>query len=193
MSGVAESTKGPPRVVSAMDPAIPDLDLELPGVDQVAIVVEDLQDGVDRYRAVLGIEPWYIHRFEPPALTDTTYRGEATEYGMWLALGDAGDTQIELIEPTMGSNIYADHLAEHGEGLHHVAYFGWDPAEATEAIAEFEDAGMPVLQSGRIGGIEFVYLDTADELNGLLFETSIREDEVRLDAAAVYPEDPFPK
>lgn len=41
-----------------MDPAMPDLDAELSGVDQVAIVVEDLKDGVDRCLAVLGTEPW---------------------------------------------------------------------------------------------------------------------------------------
>lgn len=43
---------------------------------------------------------------------------------MWLALADAGDTQVELIEPTMGQNLYDDHLDEHGEGLQHITYFG---------------------------------------------------------------------
>lgn len=176
-----------------MEPSIPETDVALPGVDQVAVVVEDLQDGVDRYRAILGIEEWAIHRFEPPALTETTYRGDQVEYGMWLALGDAGDTQIELIEPTMGQTIYADHLTEHGEGLHHVAYFGWEPDAAESAIADFEDAGMGVLQSGRIAGIEFVYLDTAAQLNGLVLETSIRRGEVALEPAATYPAEPFPK
>lgn len=66
----------------------------LPGIDRVALVVRNLQDGVDRYRSVFGIEQWAIHRFEPPALTDTTYRGGGTAYGMWLALADAGDTRI---------------------------------------------------------------------------------------------------
>lgn len=179
--------------VLAMDPAIPQLDVELPGVDQVAIVVEDLQDGVDRYRAILGVEPWYVHRFEPPALTDTTYRGEATEYGMWLALADAGDTQIELIEPTMGPNIYTDHLEAHGEGLHHVAYFGWDEETAAEVVASFEEHGMPAVQRGTMEGTEFVYLDTTDELNGLLFETVVRRPDGGPDPAAVYPEEPFPE
>lgn len=177
----------------AMDGVIPDPGVDLPGVDQVAIVVEDLQDGVDRYRTILGVEPWRVYRFEPPALTETTYRGEETEYGMWLALGDAGGTEIELIEPTMGENLYADHLAAHGEGLHHVAYFGWDPEEAAAAVESFADAGMPPVQTGRIAGIEFVYLDTTDELNGLLFETSIRQSREPLDPDAVYPEEPFPK
>lgn len=106
------------------DVGISDLDVELPAIDQVAIVVEDLDDGMWRFRSILGVEPWTVFRFEPPKLTDTTYRGETAEYGMVLALGYAGDTMIELIEPTIDPNVYRDHLDEHGEGLHHVAYFG---------------------------------------------------------------------
>lgn len=176
-----------------MDELLPSTDVELPAIDQVAVVVEDLQEGVDRYRAILGIEPWAVHRFEPPALSDTTYRGEETAYGMWLALAEAGDTTVELIEPTMGPNIYEDHLDAHGEGLHHVAYFGWDAEETEAAIASFEDAGMPVVQSGVYQQSEFFYLDTEEELNGLLFETAVRRGGEDLEPAAVYPEEPFPK
>ena len=153
-----------------MDPAIPHLDVELPGVDQVAVVVEDLTDGMDRYRAILGVEPWTVHRFEPPNLTETTYRGEETEYGMLLALGQAGDTTIELIEPTTGPNLYEDHLEAHGEGLHHVACFAFDDPESV--VEQFEDAGYPVLQSGNFADTEYWYFDTADALNGVIFETA---------------------
>lgn len=176
-----------------MDPAIPRLDVELPGIDQVAVVVEDLKDGMDRYRAILGIEPWTVYRFEPPELDETTYRGEDTEYGMVLALGDAGDTMIELIEPTMGPNLYADHLDEHGEGLHHVAYFGWGEEETYEVLEAFEAAGMPVVQSGNYLGTDFWYLDTTDELNGLLFETAVRRNVDDRRPVATYPEEPYPE
>jgi methylmalonyl-CoA/ethylmalonyl-CoA epimerase len=171
---------------------LPNTDVELPEVDQVAIVIEDLQEGVERYSTLLGIEPWAIHRFEPPALTDMTYRGEDVEYGMWLALADAGDTEFELIEPTMGPNIYEDHLAAHGEGLHHVGYFSWGTSETEAAIEAFEDAGMPVLQSGVYGPSEFFYLDTRDQLNGLLLETATIQEGDVVEPAAVYPEEPFP-
>jgi len=176
-----------------MDPAIPQLDVELPGVDQVAIVVEDLKDGMDRYRAILGVEPWSVLRFEAPDLTETTYRGEATEYGMLLALGEAGDTTIELIEPTTGPNLYADHLAANGEGLHHVAYFGWGEDRTYEVIDAFERAGMPVVQSGNYLGTEFWYLDTTEELNGLLFETAVRRNTDDREPTAVYPDEPYPE
>ena len=176
-----------------MDPAIPQLEIELPGIDQVAIVVEDLKDGMDRYRAILGIEPWTVYRFEPPDLAETTYRGDDVDYGMLLALGDAGDTMIELIEPTMGPNLYADHLQEHGEGLHHVAYFGWAEDETYEILETFEAAGMPVIQSGNYLGSEFWYLDTVDELNGLCFETAVRRNVDDRRPVALYPDEPYPE
>lgn len=171
------------------EPDIPELDVELPEVEQVAIVVEDLDDGMARFRAILGVEPWTVFRFEPPMLTDTTYRGEEAEYGMVLAIGYAGETMIELIEPTIGPNVYRDHLDEHGEGLHHVAYFGWDEDEATEVIEKFEDAGMPVVQSGHYEGTDFWYFDSQEELNGLMFEIGVRRNVEDREPERIWPED----
>ncbi|MFP4625705.1 MAG: VOC family protein [Natronomonas sp.] len=171
---------------------IPQLDIELPGIDQFAVVVEDLKDGMDRYRGIFGVEPWTIYRFEPPELTQTTYRGDDVEYGMVLALADVGDTMIELIEPTIGPNVYTDHLEEHGEGLHHVAYFGWDESETHDVIASFEAVGMPVIQSGNYLGTDFWYFDTRDELNGLCFETGVRRNVGEREPVAVYPETTYP-
>lgn len=168
-------------------PEMPELDVELPEIDQVAVVVEDLDDGMRRFRSILGVEPWTVYRFEPPELTDTTYRGEEAEFGMVLAVGHAGGTMVELIEPTIGPNIYRDHLDEYGEGLHHVAYFGWDEREAREVIDEFEAAGMPVVQSGHYAGTDFWYLDSREELNGLTFEIVNRRDVESREPERVWP------
>ena len=151
-------------------PDIPQLDIEIPEITQVAFVVEDLEDGMDRFSNILGVGPWDVYRFEPPALTDRTFRGESHEYSMRLALADVGETMLELIEPLEGPSIYTEHLEEHGEGLHHVACFAFEDTHAV--IDAFEDAGMPVIQSGNFDGVEYWYFDTADELNGTIFETA---------------------
>lgn len=151
---------------------IPDLDVTVPEITQLGIVVEDLDDGMARYSSLLDIEPWNVYTYEPPALTETTYRGESVEYGMVLSIGYAGDLMVELIEPTIGPNIYQDHLDEYGEGLHHIACFSFDDPEAT--VEAFEEAGMPVLQSGFCNGANFWYFDTEEALNGVIFETSDR-------------------
>ena len=171
---------------------IPALGFDLPDVDQVAVVVEDIVDGMDRYGAILGVEPWTVYRFEPPDLTDQTYYGEDVENGMLLALAEVGGIMIELIEPTIGPNIYQDHLEEHGEGLHHIAYFGWDEEETYDIIDQFTNAGISIIQSGDYAGTEYWYLDTAVGLNGLVFETAIRRNVHAREPAAIYPKDPFP-
>ncbi len=153
-----------------MNADVPTVDVEIPEISQVAFVVEDIEDGMDRFGAILGVTSWDLYRFEPPTLTDTTYRGEDHEYSMILALATVGDTMLELIEPLEGESIYTEHLEEHGEGLHHVACFAF---EDTEAVVEaFEDAGMPVLQSGVYGEVPYWYFDTAEHLNGVVFETA---------------------
>ena len=95
---------------------IPNIGIEIPEITQVAFVVED---GMERFGSILGISPW-DYWFEPPRLSETTYRGEEHEYSMTLALADLAGAMLELIEPTEGESIYTDHLEEHGEGLHHV-------------------------------------------------------------------------
>ena len=207
------------------DATIPHVDVTIPEVTQVGLVVEDLEDAVRRFGALLGVDPWFLYRYEPPRLADTTYRGEAHDYSMRVALADVegpldlatdlvsgrlvrrfldrltslrdriagllapGDRadepvaslaalpnpglpglNVELIEPLRGPSIYTEHLEEHGEGLHHVACFAFDDPRAV--VDEYADAGISVLQSGRFEGMEFWYLDTAEELNGLVFETA---------------------
>jgi hypothetical protein len=166
---------------------IPNLDIDVPSIDQVGMVVDDLEDGMARYDAVLGVGPWNVYTYEPPELTDTTYRGRDAEYAMRLAIGYGGETMLELIEPTMGPNIYADHLDERGEGMHHLACFSFDDPRGV--VDAFEAAGMGVLQSGSINGGTFWYFDTADELNGVVFETSDRN--VR-DAPIPAPDETYP-
>lgn len=164
---------------------IPQLEVEVPEITQIAFVVEDLDDGMDRFGALLGVEPWEVYRFEPPRLTDRTFRGEPHEYSMALAITEVGDTMLELIEPLEGESIYTEHLDEHGEGLHHVGCFAFDDVDAV--IEEFEDAGMGVLQSGNFDGVKYWYFDTADELNGVILETAANL-EALPDPDRVYPE-----
>lgn len=157
-----------------MTPDIPEIETEIPEISQIAAVVHDLDDGMERFGAILGITQWDVFRFEPPTLTDRTLYGEEADYSMKLSLGYIGDTMIELIEPMEGESIYTEHLEEHGEGLHHIACFTFDDPESV--VQEFEDAGMPVIQSGNFGGTPYWYFDTADVLNGVIFETAANVD-----------------
>ncbi|MFB6108885.1 MAG: VOC family protein [Haloplanus sp.] len=153
-----------------MEPTVPDLDVDVPEITQIGFVVEDIDDGMDRFGGTLGLGPWEVYRFEPPTLTDTYYRGDPHDYSMVLALTFAGETMIELIEPLEGPSLYTEHLEEHGEGLHHVACFAFEDADAV--VEAFEAAGMPVIQSGVYGETPYWYFDTVERMNGVIFETA---------------------
>lgn len=201
---------------------IPQLDVEIPELSQVAFVVEDLEDAMRRFGRLLGIEPWLLYRYEPPRLTHATFRGEPTDYSMRVALSDVGGpidllsrvlssdhlrrlvglvttlrdrlglgasptpgrrsplaslpnpglpgVNVELIEPLREPSTYTEHLDAGGTGIHHVGCFAYDDPRGM--VETYEAAGIRVAQSGRFEGLEFWYLDMADELDGLLLEVA---------------------
>ena len=75
---------------------------------QSAWVVDDLDAAVDAWLKV-GIGPFFYVEYTPELFEESTYRGSPSPISMKIALAQAGDMQIELIEPTgEQSNIYRD-------------------------------------------------------------------------------------
>lgn len=158
-------------------------DIELPNVNQISITVEDLYDGFRRFQYLLGIDASRVYRLEGPVHTETIYRGEPAEFSMILGISaditnDGFElwretrTEIELIQPTDGPSSYVDQLEEHGEGIHHVAC--WDFEDNEAVVEELTSAGFDVYQRGRVfGGSEYCYIDTRDELCGVLLEVGL--------------------
>lgn len=165
----------------------PDLPQAIDDIGQVGLVVKDLERAMDQFCDLLGLGPWSVYHLEPPVLTETTYHGEDVTYGMNAAVSSAGETVVELIEPTEGPNIYEDHLEVHGEGLHHIKS-DWDAETTRAAVEVFTDAGIHVLQHGSHPGGEFWYFDTVDILPGVIFEMSVVTSDVNNQADRIYPE-----
>lgn len=203
---------------------IPRVEVPLPAVSHMAFVVDDLEDSMHRFGRILGIEPWLVYRHEPPRLTNTTYRGEPTDYSMRVAITDvkgpvdlktnilpAGvlrgllaritglrdrlrpgapaepsddrrkpswtlptpelpGMNIELIEPLEGPSTYTEHLDANGDGIHHIGCFSYN--DPHRVVRMYENAGIPVIQTGDIDGVEFWYLDMTREIDGLIFEVA---------------------
>lgn len=130
-------------------------------ISQIAIVVRDLDDALEKYHRLLGWGPWSIYEHRPPSLHDTFLHGKATEYTMIGAEAHVGPIVVELLQPCEGPSIYKEWLEERGEGLHHIAVMRPTPDESDEMRRHFADAGAQVLMEGRIGeSIHFYYLDT---------------------------------
>jgi catechol 2,3-dioxygenase-like lactoylglutathione lyase family enzyme len=168
-----------------MDLVVPELAIETPAISQIAWVVEDLDEAMERYRSVLGFGPWEVYHVEPPEHRDMSYYGEETECSFAIGYTSLGDLEVEFIEPTGGESVHRDFLDEHGEGIHHIACFEFE--DVSSVIDAFDDADVPVVQRGQWHDRDYIYFDTTDLLDGLFFETLIGG-EKDLEPTYVYPE-----
>jgi catechol 2,3-dioxygenase-like lactoylglutathione lyase family enzyme len=157
-------------------------------ISQIAVVVRDIDDALEKYHRALGWGPWNVYEHKPPSLHDTYVRGEPVEYTMIGAEAHVGDIDVELLQPVDGPSIYKEWLDEHGEGLHHVAVMRATPEESAETMEHFAGLGAEVLMEGRIGeSIHFYYLDTGPLLK-VIIESGTGH-AVDLKPVRVYPED----
>lgn len=67
-----------------------------------------------------GIGPRNVYEFNPGNVSDMRARGEPVAWSWRLAIAQVGHVQWELVEPLDGESIYAQFLADHGPGVHHV-------------------------------------------------------------------------
>lgn len=141
----------------------------LGSVDEICIVTPDLERTATGLMK-LGIGPWKLMEINPQNTTEQSYRGRPTPFSIRVGFANVGPTVFELMQPLDENSIFAEHLREKGEGLHHVSFslYGipWD-----ERVAAFEARGFPVVQSGRwLGGARFAFFDT-ETATGMSFET----------------------
>ncbi|MBV9194997.1 MAG: VOC family protein [Solirubrobacterales bacterium] len=128
---------------------------------QVAVIVRDLDAAIRRYADEYGVAPWAIYEFNPETIDDMIIDDRPDGYAMRLAVAYIGRLQIELIEPLDDKSIYARHLAEHGEGLHHVALAVEDYAQAEQTLRA---KGHHILMGGTHQGVTYSYFSTERDL-----------------------------
>jgi hypothetical protein len=90
-----------------------------------------------------------------------------------LGFARQGSTQIELIEPLEGQNIWSDFLDTNGPGLHH---FRLVVSDFDNKVTELEKAGIKNIASGTGAhiGSKWAYFDTSELLNGIVIELRMR-------------------
>ena len=140
---------------------------ELRRLDHVAIVVADTDRALEHFSGRLGLAVVGSEVIERPHVR--------------LTYLDAGNAFIQLVESLDDDNPIAAHLAEHGEGLHHIC-FGVD--DVGEAISALSDPGTEVvLGSGRGRPSGFISSAAA---NGVLVECTGFDREMDVDALPGY-------
>ena len=115
-----------------------------PRIHQIGIVVTDLDKALNEYAEIYGIRQWYRAGKKP---TDPmNWHGEPIrDEGFDLIIGYCGKTEVELIQTTADSSLYADFLKEGNEGLHHTSLF---VRNLKKSIRQFEKMGFEVVQDG---------------------------------------------
>lgn len=91
-------------------------------VHHVGIAVRDMGAALAFYRDAIGLA--------------CVKEGEMPARGVKVAMLAAGRSYIEVIQPVNADSPFAAHIAERGEGLHHVALWSTDIAADVAALRE---------------------------------------------------------
>jgi len=133
-------------------------------VNQICMVVDDIYAYMKRFNDDYGIGPWVVLHFDSSNTTDMILNGQREDFDIRLALCDALNVQLELIQPLSDNSDYANFLRTHGPGLHHLSL---EPADGYSKIREFlKERGRNETLIGGMdaGGMEFAYVDLRPEL-----------------------------
>lgn len=132
--------------------------------DQICFVVHDLDQAIDHWRRVNGVQRWSKAYHLAQGQIDKKYWGEAEDFQFSCAYGFAGNTLIELAEHDGGRSVYKDWLNSHGESMHHVGFRLETAPEYVAAMEHFAAQGIPEAMSGWFhapgGNCKWAYLDT---------------------------------
>jgi methylmalonyl-CoA/ethylmalonyl-CoA epimerase len=113
-------------------------------IHHVGVVVEQLSEAYQFYRAVLGL----------PILREA----ELPDQGVRAALLGAGDSEIELLEPLGPDTPVGRFLARRGEGLHHLCF---DTADVTASLAALKARQVELIDAaprpGLAGEVAFLH------------------------------------
>lgn len=126
-------------------------------VFQLGYVFPDIARPIAHYVDSMG-SPGFL-RLDDVDVADQTYLGQPLDCRQNIAFGFVGPFNIELIEPISGISSYTEFLERNpAGGLHHI---GCKVYDFEKAIADMEQSGSPVIQTGRFGAAtRFAYCDT---------------------------------
>lgn len=149
--------------------------LSNPKLVQVGVVVRDLDAAMEHYRQLLGMEPTRVIEKSPTAPGKKYYRGAESDFYQRVALYQMGEVEFELLQPYGEASALSDYLAEHGEGIHHVA-FDTDDFPAYER--HLNSCGAEKIQTGptsRHPALRWGFFDTGEKLGTMIELTNFAE------------------
>jgi len=138
-------------------------------IPQVGLVVRDADAAFARFEQYFGADRSQldISDSRDPNLRcrDFTAHGEPQLYKGRFLCFPLGGIEVELIQPLDDKGPYAEFLAEHGDGIHHLLFRPDDPDAFEQIMAE---TGSPLIASGHIESTDFRYFDGRDVFGMIL-------------------------
>lgn len=124
-------------------------------IDHIGIAVKDIDQGINLFKEVFGIEPSLV------------YESEYTKAK--IAFFPIGEVKIELIQPTNSESVMAKFLEKKGEGIHHVSL---KVNDVDQSLGELEKKGIQLIdnKSRKVRENERVAFLHPKSTHGVLFE-----------------------
>lgn len=134
-------------------------------IAQIGILVHDIDTVSQAYADFFGVEKPQWNWTDTVDVAQTEFEGVSSEARSKLAFFDMGSLQLELIEPDQHPSTWRNHLNEHGEGPHHIAFI---ISGMKEKVTLMEAKNMPLVQKGEYTGGRYAYMDTFKDLKIML-------------------------
>lgn len=92
------------------------------GMEHVGFLVPDLEEAVNRFQTVYGIDDFVMYDFQP--LRAWSYGEEVENYRLKIAMANINhqSSGIELIQHVSGKGVHQDWIADGNQGMHHIAF-----------------------------------------------------------------------
>jgi methylmalonyl-CoA/ethylmalonyl-CoA epimerase len=113
-------------------------------LDHIAVATTSLEKGLSFYRDLLGLEHCGTE--------------EVKEQKVRAAVLEAGDTHIELLEPTSEESPVARFIRKRGEGLHHLAFKVHDIEAAVDRVVKAGGRMIDREPRSGVGGTRIAFI-----------------------------------
>ncbi|MDR2860091.1 MAG: methylmalonyl-CoA epimerase [Mediterranea sp.] len=112
--------------------------MKISHIEHLGIAVSSIEEALPYYENVLGLKCYNIETVEDQKVKTAFLR--------------AGDTKIELLEPTSPDSTIAKFIENRGAGIHHIAFAVADGV--ANALTEVETNGIRVIDKAPRKGAE---------------------------------------
>jgi hypothetical protein len=124
---------------------------------QNAWVVPNIESACMKWVNELGVGPFFLTDYTPDTFEQITYRGNPSALAMKVAIAQAGNIQIELIEPVTEKCAYRDSVPKGQMGFHHMCVWTLD---FESDLNYMQSLGYTAANTGKVRDLDFAYFDT---------------------------------